>query len=508
MQQGKMDAGMDSEAGWFCITDSALTIRFASEVAARWLDIRPGDELRLLLQVPEVAEAILGASENDFPLTCCIGRDDRDRPPLTLSIHRLAGPIVGFVCYQKTNCADKLNQFGSAVHPDNDEAHRLAMLGRLVGGVVHEFNNILTGILGHVAYLRSILPSSGDHSESIASVEKGARRAAALTCSLLTVARPAEDQRAGLSDACLVVRQLVGLLQTMLPPSVSIAVDFRSEPLWVRGLDGLIGEMVVHLAMTLTAGGPPPSELIVEVQEARGPVYPEGGSNPTPELRFLEIGLVALGRANNEKALGNQSGNGDRLRNTIAYLDRIARSAGGRVMGNPELEGSRESVARIRLPLFRDQVADSEGNFFGVIEASCEVTELESSPRGSERVLVMDDDLSVRNVIAMSLEQLGYEVTAVGSGGAAIEAYREAVKPFDLVVLDIMLPEISGDQVFARIREINRAAPILIMSGFSPAGRVSRLLAEGRCVFMQKPFTVPELARRVRETLLLGALPV
>jgi CheY-like chemotaxis protein len=125
----------------------------------------------------------------------------------------------------------------------------------------------------------------------------------------------------------------------------------------------------------------------------------------------------------------------------------------------------------------------------------------EALPRGCERILVMDDEESIRDVIVRSLEQLGYQVTAVASGRAALKAFQSPDAGFDLVLLDMILPDVSGSEVFGRIREIQPDAPILVMSGYSPAGRVQDLLAAGRSSFIQKPFTISDLAFRVRACL-------
>ncbi len=119
---------------------------------------------------------------------------------------------------------------------------------------------------------------------------------------------------------------------------------------------------------------------------------------------------------------------------------------------------------------------------------------------GRERILVMDDDRAVRDVVALGLEQLGYSVTAVDSGEAAIAACQSGV-PFDLVLLDMVLPNVTGDKVFSEIRSIHPCMKILVMSGFSRATQVEELLNSGRSVFLQKPFTLEELGSRVRECL-------
>lgn len=503
MHTAQLDHRSIPETGWFCVTDSALSVVFISEVASRWLGVQPGEGVRLLVYLPELAEAILAAREVDFPLTCSVGADQPDRQPISLAVHRLSGSMNGFVFCEKMLSHGESTQFGRDVFPDLFDTHRYATLGMLLGGVVHDFNNILTGILGHVSYLRAILPADGEHRESLVSIEEGARRAAALTQSLRAVSRPEGEAETNQSDACATIRQLGSLLRTVLPPTVSLAVDTPASPVWVRGLDGLIGEMIVSFTTALFEGELQPASVRVAVQEVLSSVAAHTAGLEGPFGRFL---LISVGSEHPPERGGVSA---DRmaelplLRRRVAAIGALAQSAGGWLGGDAESQQVSPSTIEIWLPLEDVGPGGLPSTPRADNELAAEGAGHDTAPRGGERILVIDDEPSVRNVVVMSLEQLGYTVMAVDSGKAAITAYRDAPVPFDLVVLDMILPEVSGDQVFAAIRRLNPRARILVLSGFSPAGRVQRLLEEGGCVFVQKPFAVIELARRIRECLAL-----
>jgi CheY-like chemotaxis protein len=117
------------------------------------------------------------------------------------------------------------------------------------------------------------------------------------------------------------------------------------------------------------------------------------------------------------------------------------------------------------------------------------------------RVLLVDDETLVREIAAEMLVATGYEVQACASARAGVAHYAEHWQAIDLVILDLVMPASSGPEVFARLREINPQARVLLCSGHSPDGTVQRLLSEGAVGFLQKPFGLDDLLRKVRAAL-------
>jgi CheY-like chemotaxis protein len=123
---------------------------------------------------------------------------------------------------------------------------------------------------------------------------------------------------------------------------------------------------------------------------------------------------------------------------------------------------------------------------------------------GRERILIVDDEYPVRNVLSISLDHLGYEVETASSGAEALEKYRAAQQPYDLVILDMIMPQMPGDRVFAELAGLDPAVRVLVISGYSSEAAVQAILDNGGLDFMAKPFTIEELSRKVRQCLAAG----
>ena len=117
-------------------------------------------------------------------------------------------------------------------------------------------------------------------------------------------------------------------------------------------------------------------------------------------------------------------------------------------------------------------------------------------------ILVVDDDAAVVTVTQYMLEALGFRVLTARDGEQAVTTFRDRQDVVDLVVLDMVMPRIGGKETFERLREIDPAVPVLLSSGYSPEGHVAQVLGQGKSDFLQKPFGIDELSRKVE-----GLLP-
>lgn len=154
---------------------------------------------------------------------------------------------------------------------------------------------------------------------------------------------------------------------------------------------------------------------------------------------------------------------------------------------------------------------DSEpgcGTTFDIyLPASMERTSLEtSSPqevmRGSGTVLLVDDEASVLDVTRRMLEHLGYTVITAGSGDEAVTIYGERQEEIDLVLLDMIMPEMSGEKVFRVLREMNPKVRVMLLSGYSLNGKTQEILDSGCAGLIQKPVSLPDLSRKIHDVLM------
>ncbi len=505
--------------GWIVVTDQSLLVQFASEEALKWLGGEQSGTaersgIRLSLAIPELAEAILSANRADFPINCTIHPVELSKSPIELTVRRLGGTISGFCCYRAESevVARGARGEGSRVHNEPTSPSRVSLLERVTTGVVHDLNNGVTGILGHVAYLRMILAEQGAHRESLHAIERGARQVGVLIANLGYIAQPRECLSLDPSDARVLIRQATGLMESVLPRGVVIEVDLPSNPLWIGGQDRRIAEYPLYFCLGLGGSGMKVRMLTLSlISPGIDPIVEGELGEPSTDMRLLVrvrccgwdvrwpdwIASLVDSLTPRSQSAVNLSGGV-----SVSVTEMIPGAMGG---------GDGEFAVTFLFSGCVPDAALSLGGFSSVPEGSVREghllgrrPQLDVSVMGTvgrrERILVMDDDRAVRDVVALGLEQLGYSVTAVDSGEAAIAACQSGV-PFDLVLLDMVLPNVTGDKVFSEIRSIHPCMKILVMSGFSRATQVEELLNSGRSVFLQKPFTLEELGSRVRECL-------
>ena len=178
----------------------------------------------------------------------------------------------------------------------------------------------------------------------------------------------------------------------------------------------------------------------------------------------------------------------------LSTVNSIVKELGGAIV--VDSERGKGTTFRVVFPAVVDEVAREDAH------------DDDAAPvRGSgERVLIIDDEYAVRNVLGLSLSHLGYQVETASGGLEGVEKYAEAKGAFDLVILDMLMPGLSGEEVFARLRAMNPACRVLVVSGFSSEHVVSKILEQGGMDFIQKPFLIEVLSRKVRGCLCDKAL--
>ncbi len=358
---------------------------------------------------------------------------------------------------------------------------RLQTLGELSGGIAHDFNNMLTGILGHVAYLKAILPAAGQHVESLVAIEHGARKAADLTQQILHFSKFETTGEGVPVDLCELARKTCVLLRRTISPEYRFEVEIPQTPLFVRGMEGHLAQILVNLVVNardaITANG----SIRIVLKE----VDADGGKQALLSVVDNGCGMTeAVRQRIFEPYFSTKREKGTGL--GLATVRSIVDAYGGTIAVHSKPGNG--TTMEVLLPCVKAEPQPIEDQA------------LQERLSGSERVLVVDDEHPVRTVLYLGLAQLGYEVEIAEGGEDAIKRYERGER-FDLVILDMLMPKVSGDKVFARIRELDPTARVLICSGYSSETTIRKLLADGSVGFIAKPFTIEDLAKRIREAL-------
>jgi two-component system cell cycle sensor histidine kinase/response regulator CckA len=374
------------------------------------------------------------------------------------------------------------------------QAQKMEAIGQLAGGVAHDFNNLLTGILGFSDLVLSSLAPNDPSRESIDEIRKAGEQAAALTQQLLAFGRKTISTQV-IFNLNTTVSQTQQLLRRLIGEHIEIVTGLDAALGSVKGDPGQIEQVIVNLALnardamakggtlTITTGnvtfGPEHAELPPGV--AAGDyilltMTDTGcGMDQATKLRLFEPFFTT-------KEIGKGTGLG------LATVYGIVNQAGGHIEVESEL--GKGTTFTISLPRV------NEKNL-----AEMSAPGLRKSPMGQETVLLVEDDDSVRNLAATSLERCGYRVLVSRNGQDALGIAREHEGPIHLLVSDVVMPGMGGRAVAEGMKTLRPDMKILYVSGYPTDEVVRQGILEATTPFLQKPFKPVQLARKVREVL-------
>ena len=367
------------------------------------------------------------------------------------------------------------------------QADKLNALGQLAGGIAHDFNNQLTAILGYAQLLghRTADPELREFAEAIGLI---ATRSADLTRQLLAFARKGRAGSAAI-DVHSLLDELTRMLGRTIDPRVAVRARLEAPEAWTIGDPGQLQSAFLNLALNARDAMPEGGELtfltdLVPLDEAQARDTPEG----LAAGRYLRVRVADTGLGMTEAVrrrlfepffTTKQPGHGTGM--GLAAVYGTIRNHRGTV--RVESEAGRGTVFTVLLPL-ADRRAEAERPAPGA-----------GLVPGRGHVLVAEDRPAVLQVTTRLLLQLGYRVSARTDGLAALELYRESWREIDLVLLDVMMPGLSGSAAFSEMRRINPAVRAVLTSGHPLEPEQERLLEEPGVRFIQKPFGLSDLAR-------------
>lgn len=368
-------------------------------------------------------------------------------------------------------------------------ALKMEAVGRLAGGVAHDFNNLLTVISGNLDFARAALPDDSPAQPDLAEVSAAAERAATLTRQLLAVSRK-QLLHPRLIDLGHTVAQAKRLLQRVIGENIVLELAWPGEAWAVHADPGQMDQVLLNLVVNARDAMPGGGTITIEVANSTLDAGAAGaldipvaeGSYVVLTVRDTGSGMDAVTRERavepffTTKAAGQGTGLG---LSTVYGI--VTQSGGGlRIESTP---GSGTSVS-ILLP-----------RAVGV--ASSRTDEEARGARGAgETILVVEDETSVRGVIRRTLERHGYTVREARHGGDALLVWERERDALSLVVTDIVMPELGGRELAARLRAEQPDLPILFLSGYAGGTAGGEPLADDE-PFLYKPFAGEELLRQV-----------
>jgi signal transduction histidine kinase/ActR/RegA family two-component response regulator len=370
------------------------------------------------------------------------------------------------------------------------QVHKLESMGLLAGGIAHDFNNLLTVILASASLAELRAGDDAELSLDLRAVMNAATRARDLTRQLLAMSRT-QDLELRPVDLHVQLGQLIDLLRRVLPETISIDyIPALNLPL-IEGdssqLDQVFMNLCINARDAMSSGG----RLTIETEQVLiNGKYTE--AHPWAKAgRYVLVTFTDSGEGIApdvlervfEPFLTNKDGTiGSGLGLAVAYG--IVRQHNGMLHCYSEVGVG--TTFKIYMPVY-ERLASAVG------------TKLSLIPRGSERIMIAEDDTAVRNVVVRILTRGGYEVSAVESGDAACRL--AAQQRFDLVVLDVVMPGMSCQQTVERLRVQLPNARILLSSGYSAGANITALQEQTGLSLLRKPYDPDQLLRAIREAL-------
>jgi signal transduction histidine kinase/CheY-like chemotaxis protein len=373
------------------------------------------------------------------------------------------------------------------------QAQRMEAIGTLAGGVAHDFNNILTAILGYTGLLKRMEPHVEGVAKAADVMEKAAKRGAVLTQQLLGFARKGKNESAAV-DLASIVEEVIGLLQRTIGKHITIRRTSLPGSAVVVGDPGQLQQVVLNLAVNARDAMPDGGDLTFDTSiETLGPDDCRRYSGATPG-RYVRLSVMDSGCGIPEnirgrifepffttKELGKGTGMG------LAMVYGIVRNHGGGIEVRSEV--GRGTTIEVYLP------HTPEVSAIEVPHRSAKATP------GKGRILIVDDEEGVREVAADFLSSLGYEVLTAPDGAAAVDEYLRSGDRVDVVLLDLAMPGMGGRECFRALKEINRDVKAVLCTGYGFNVAAQQLLDEGMLGIVAKPYELEQLSDAIAHAL-------
>jgi two-component system, cell cycle sensor histidine kinase and response regulator CckA len=374
------------------------------------------------------------------------------------------------------------------------QSQKLEAIGLLAGGVAHDFNNLLAIIMGFSEASVRKLPPGHPVAEHLAEVTDAARRGGELTRKLLAFSRKQVMQPSPV-DVHAVVHGLTRLLARVLGEDIELQVEREDAPLVVRADAVQVEQVLLNLCTNARQAMPDGGRLLLRTRAAAlGAAFVADnpwarvGSFAEITVRDTGVGMDEATRARLFEPFFTTKVEGTGLGLATAYG--IVQQHGGFV--GVETAAGAGAAFRVYLPIVDESGAPRW-------HPAMEVT---NGERGSELILIAEDEPSLRSVVSATLRDLGYRVVEAADGEEAVRLYERRASEVALVVLDVVLPRLDGREVYERMRALRPDVKVLLTTGYAPEStRLGALIAEGRVPLLEKPFMPAELAARVRRTI-------
>jgi len=373
--------------------------------------------------------------------------------------------------------------------------NKMEGLGQLAGGIAHHFNNLLTVINGYSQFMISSLDETDPLRRDAESILNAGKRAAELTRQLLDFSRRGVSRPEPV-DVNQLLRKTTDMLRSVIGDNIRLRLALADDVSCVSVDPTQIEQVIFNLAVNARDAMPEGGMLTLSTTMVDADQVPDKGSLGPRAKRYVVLSVTDTGTGIGPKVREHlfepfyttkEVGEGTGL--GLATVYGIVTQMGGRI--GVDTEVGRGTTFSVYLPASDDtqeiavQASGSPG----------------SVPVGDETLLILEDEEEVRNLTARMLRRLGYTILTAANGRTALDIIETSDTPIDLILTDVMLPQMRAAEFVRRARQVLPQVKVLYMSGYSEASLLGQEIDKGGVPFLPKPFALTTLAQKVRQVL-------
>lgn len=484
---------------WLVFARSNHPIAYLVLPSAIWAAVRFGTRGSALAVVVLTGAALAGTLSGSGPFS--VGRGGTDLLLLLqgfLATTALSSYAMASLVWERERAESDLRRSRDRLEAEVDrrtrelvQAQKMEAVGRLSGAVAHEFNNVLTGVVGLAELIRNDAAAGSQTAKDAGDIVTASRRGGALAKRLLSMTRHgAEKKPVSLNEAATATEKI---LRLAVGEKVELAFDLDpGAPVVLASADQL-EQVLLNLCLNARDAMSGAGKLTVSTRVQRLPkaLILSHGAVPPGDYAVLSVADTGAGIPEDIRSMifepffsTKKSGQGTGLGLSIVYGIIADHKGAIDLVSQPG-----KTEFRLYLPVTKRAPAPTP------VPAAAP-----APARGTETILLADDDEAVRGIIARVLEPLGYRLLVAADGEEAWKLYTENAGKVAMAVLDVVMPRLKGDEVYARIAGKDPGFKVLFISGHA-TGQSEEAIRAGKHPFLAKPFSLDRIPALVREIL-------
>jgi signal transduction histidine kinase/ActR/RegA family two-component response regulator len=371
---------------------------------------------------------------------------------------------------------------------------KIQAIGTLAGGIAHDFNNILFPIVGYTELTMDEVSEDSVAHKNLEEILKAAHRAKNLVQQILTFSRQSDQERKPIKIQNIITETL-RLLRASIPASIEIIHKIQDDCGHIMGDPTQIHQVIMNLCTNayhaMQDKGGKLEVILTEIDVGYKEMIDKVGMQPGKHLRLLVkdegCGMEAsvLDRIFEPYYTTKEQGKGTGL--GLSVIHGIVKNHGGDI--TVKSTPGKGTIFQVYLPLIED------------VDPDVEFESTDGAIKGEERILLVDDEEQIVAMEQQMLENLGYRVTARTDSAEALKVFAEHPQNFDLVITDMTMPHMTGDQLAQKMLDIEPNIPVILCTGFNQVITEEKALAMGIQKFVMKPVVKKELATTIRSVL-------